>query len=330
MFGCKCGLGLSNTGLPNCVTLQSVTTRLIFVNLKNSANTLTKVDLTSLPNFANLFTAVNPKDRWFPLESFDNVEMPIADSSFEETASGRKFFIKSGKRSFAGDMYVQSPEALNIINSFTCSQVGVYAVDLNNNLIGIKDGNFLYPIPINNKSLDAKMVFASDANVQKLNLTFDFLTSVDESKFWLITYADTNFDFNLVSGIKDIVIASTEVFFGGGFGGFQIDYFNVEIVYKNAENDIPISGLNPSLFKFYVFQVVALPNDEFLFTPPYEAVNGVDINWTITDLGNGKYKVDISSPGGIGNVVNPYGLKYFANGFEMSSTFFNPYQTVIM
>ena len=329
MFGCKCGLGLSNTGLPNCVTLQSVTTRLIFVNLKNSTGALTSVDLTSLPNFANLFTAVNPKDRWFPLESFDNVEMPIADSSFEESSSGRKFFIKTGKRSFNGDMYIQSPEALNIINSFTCSQVGVYAVDADNNLIGIKDGNFLYPIPINNKSLDAKIVFASDTNVQKLNISFDFLTSVDESKLWLITYSDTNFDFNLVSGIKDIVIANSEVFFGGGFGGFQIDYFNVEIVYKNAENDIPIAGLNPSLFKIYVFQVIALPNDEFYFTPPYQAVNGVDLNWVITDLGNGKYKVDISQTGGIGAVVNLYGLKYFANGFEMSSTFFNPYQTVI-
>jgi hypothetical protein len=330
MFGCKCGLGLSNTGLPNCVTLQSVTTRLIFVNLKDSTGALTRVDLTALPNFSNLFTAVNPKDRWYPLESFDNVEMPIADSSFEETASGRKFFIKSGKRSFNGDMYLQSPEALNIINSFTCSQVGVYAVDANNNLIGIKDGNYLYPISINNKSLDAKIVFASDANVQKMNLTFDFLTSVEESKMWLIPYSDTNFDFNLVSGIKDIVIANTEVVFSGGFGGFEIDYFNVEIVYKNAENDIPISGLNTSLIKIWVYQFFEDPiTGEPMGTPAYEAVNGVDLNWTITDLGNGKYKLDISQTGGIGASVNVYGLKYFGGGFEMSSTFFNPYQTVI-
>lgn len=324
MFGCKCGLGLSNTGLPNCVTLQSVTTRLIFVNLKNSTGALTRVDLTSLPNFANLFTAVNPKDRWFPLESFDNVEMPIADSSFEESSSGRKFFIKTGKRSFNGDMYIQSPEALNIINSFTCSQVGVYAVDADNNLIGIKDGNFLYPIPINNKSLDAKIVFASDTNVQKLNISFDFLTSVDESKLWLITYSDTNFDFNLVSGIKDIVIAETVITFSGFF---NIDYLTVDIVYKNAENDIPIAGLNISLIKLWVSQFGENPiTGEPFYIPPYEAVNGVDLNWVITDLGNGKYKVDISP---IIASVNVYGLKYFSNGFEMSSTFFNPYQTVI-
>lgn len=328
MFGCKCGLGLSNTGLPNCVTLQSVTTRLIFVNLKDSTGALTRVDLNSLPNFSNLFTAVNPKDRWYPLESFDNVEMPIADSSFEETASGRKFFIKSGKRSFNGDMYLQSPEALNIINSFTCSQVGVYAVDANNNLIGIKDGNYLYPISINNKSLDAKIVFASDANVQKMNLTFDFLTSVDESKMWLIPYSDTNFDFNLVSGIKDVVIADTVVALSEIF---TIDYFTIDIVYKNAENDIPIAGLNPSLFKFYVFQLYEDFEDGLIYVPPYEAVNGVDINWVITDLGNGKYKVDISSTEGqFGGLVNPFGLKYFGGGFEMSSSFFNPYQTVIM
>lgn len=318
MFGCKCGLGLSNTGLPNCVTLQSVTTRLIFVNLKNSTGALTKVGLTSLPNFSNLFTAVNPKDRWFPLESFDNVEMPIADSSFEEASSGRKFFIKTGKRSFNGDMYIQSPEALNIINSFTCSQVGVYAVDADNNLIGIKDGNFLYPIPINNKSLDAKIVFASDTNVQKLNISFDFLTSVDESKLWLITYSDTNFDFNLVSGIKDIVIADTVP----TFSGFNIDYLTIDVVYKNAENDIPISGLTPSLFKLWI--ILYDFNNEPL--PAREAVNGVDLTWVVTDLGNGIYKIDIANNNFVGILL---GAKYFANGFEMSSTFFNPYQTVI-
>lgn len=319
MFGCKCGLGLSNTGLPNCVTLQSVTTRLIFVNLKDSTGALTRVDLNSLPNFSNLFTAVNPKDRWYPLESFDNVEMPIADSSFEETASGRKFFIKSGKRSFNGDMYLQSPEALNIINSFSCSQVGVYAVDANNNLIGIKDGNYLYPISINNKSLDAKIVFASDANVQKMNLTFDFLTSVDESKMWLIPYSDTSFDFNLVSGIKDIVIADTTAV----LSGFFIDYLTIEVVYKNAENDILISGLTPSLFKLWI--ILFDFNGDPL--PAREAINGVDLTWTVTDLGNGLYKIDISNNNFAGILL---GAKYFGGGFEMSSTFFNPYQTVIM
>lgn len=315
MFGCKCGLGLSNTGLPNCVTLQSVTTRLIFVNLKNSSGDLTRVDLNSLPNFNSLFTAVNPKDRWYPLESFDNVEMPKADSSFEETASGRKFFIKSGKRSFNGDMYLQSPEALNIINSFSCSQVGVFAVDDNNNLIGIKDGNFLYPIPINNKSLDAKIVFATDANVQKMNLTFDFLSSVEESKMWLIPYSDTSFDFNLVSGIKDIVIAETTP----TFAGFLIDYLTIKVVYKNAENDILISGLTPSLLKLWI--ILFDFNGDPL--PAKEAVNGVDLTWVTTDLGNGLYKIDIANNNFAGILL---GVKYFAGGFEMSSTFFNPYQ----
>ena len=315
MFGCKCGLGLSNTGLPNCVTLQSVTTRLIFVNLKNSSNALTRVDLASLPNFSNLFTAVNPKDRWFPLESFDNVEMPIADSSFEETSSGRKFFIKSGKRSFSGDMYVQSPEALNIINSFTCGQVGVYAVDLEGNLIGIKDGNYLYPISINGKSLDAKMSFATDANVQKINVSFDFLTSVDESKLWLIPYGESNFDFNLVSGLKDIVISETAT----TFSGFNVDYLTIDVVYKNAENDILISGLTPSLFKLWI--ILFDFNGDPL--PAREAVNGVDLTWAITDLGGGSYKIDIANNNFSGILL---GLKYFADGFDMISTFFDPYQ----
>lgn len=319
MFGCKCDLGLGNTGLPNCVTIQSVATRLIFVNLKDSNNVLTKVDLTSLPNFSNLFTAINPKDRWYPLESLDNVELPSADSSYEETSSGRKFFIKSGKRSFNGDMYIQSPEALSIIQSFSCSQVGVYIVDAENNLVGLNDGNYLYPFPINGKSLDAKLVFATDANVQKMNVSFDFLTSTDESKMWLIPYSESNFDFNLVSGIKDIVIKFTDTVFNFPL----IDYLTIDVVYKNAENDILISGLTPSLFKLYIFTFFEDPiTGDIIVQPVREAVNGVDLTWVITDLGNGKYKIDFtSSMTGIGI----YGLKYFAGGFEMSSKFYDDY-----
>lgn len=318
MFGCKCGLGLSNTGLPNCVTLQSVTTRLILVPIKNSSNLYNRVSLLSLPNFNNLFNAVNYKDRWYPLETFDNVEIPIADSTFEETASGRKFFVKSGKRSFSGDMYLQSPEIMNIINSFACTQVGVFMVDANGNLIGIKDGDYLYPIPINSKSLDPKLSFAGDSNVQKLTLSFDFLTSTDETKLWLLPYSETSFDFNLVSGIKDIVISNTDAV----FDGFLIDYLLIDVVYKNAENDILISGLNPSLFKLFI--ILFDFNGDPL--PIREAVNGVDLTWVITDLGNGKYKIDIANNNFAGIL---YGIKYFVGGFDMSSSFFSPYEKQI-
>ena len=90
-LGCKCDLGLSNTGKPNCVTLQSVTSKLVLVPLKDSTGAKNYLDLATTINEATFTALINQADsskRWFPLGLFENVEMPKADSTFEEAPSG--------------------------------------------------------------------------------------------------------------------------------------------------------------------------------------------------------------------------------------------------
>lgn len=244
-LGCKCNSGLSNTGQPNCITLQSVTSRLILVPLKDATGALNKVSLTSFPTWASLFTELDATKRFYPLPVFENVEMAKADSTFEEAPSGRKVFIKSGKRSFAGELWSQTPTFLAKLESNRCSDFGFYIVDVNGSLVGSKVGNDLYPIPVDNESFEAKLMFATDATIQKIMLSFDWFRLFDESTLWLITQTDANFDFNNVDGLLDVnltKVSSTAT---------QI-VVNAKLDYGSGNNPIAVKGLllaNFSLIK---------------------------------------------------------------------------------
>ena len=213
-LGCKCESGLSNTGTPNCVTIQSVTSKLILVPLKANDGTKNSLDLTATfteSTFTALANQVDSSKRWFPLPQFENVELAKADSTFEEAPSGRKVFIKQGKRSFAGQLWNETPQLLGKIQDNRCVDFGVYVVDVNGNLVGSKVGDKLYPIPVDNESFEAKLMFATDSATQKIMVGFDFYRLFDESTLWLLTPSDTTdlFDFNNLEGLLDVALTKT-------------------------------------------------------------------------------------------------------------------------
>ena len=208
-LGCKCDSGLSNTGTPNCVTLQSVTSRLIMVPLEDATGARNFLDLTTAPTVASITALINQSDatkRWFPLPVFEKVELPKADSTFEEAPSGRKLFIKQGKRSFTGEIWNGSTQLLGKIQDNRCVEFGAYIVDVNGSLVGSKEGNKLYPIPVDNQSFDAKMMYATDTTVQKIMVSFDFYRLFDESTLWLVTANELGGDFNAFEGLLDVAL----------------------------------------------------------------------------------------------------------------------------
>lgn len=205
-IGCNCDLGLSNTGRPNCLPLQSVTSKLILVPLQDNAGAYNRIDLTTLPVWANLINDSDPSQRWYPLPAFENVELPKADTVFEEANSGRMAFLRQGKRSFTGELwaYDSTPQFLGKLSSGRCVEFGVFVVDINGSLIGSKVGNFLYPIPVDNQSWDPKLMFATDATVQKIMLGFDWNRFFDESTLWMITADEATQNFNDLKGLLDV------------------------------------------------------------------------------------------------------------------------------
>lgn len=209
MAGCNCNMGLSNTGRPNCVPIQSVTSKLIMVPLVANDGTLNYIDLTAtLPTWSDLVNETDASKRWFPLPVFENVDMPKADTQFEEANSGRKVFLRQGVRSFSGELWAEdsSPTLLGKLQNNRCVEFGVYIVDINGNLIGSKVGDSLYPIPVDNPSFDPKLMFATDSTTQKIMVVFDWNRLFDESTLYMITTDEAGVNFNSLEGLVDVNI----------------------------------------------------------------------------------------------------------------------------
>ena len=184
MIGCNCDAGLSNTGRPNCVPIFGITSSFIMVPLIASDGTRNGIDLsTTLPVWSSLVNEADSSKRWFPLPAFENVELPKADSQFEEANSGRMVFLRQGKRSFSGELWAEdsTPTFLGKLQLNRCVDFGMFIVDVNGDLIGSEEAGYLYPIPVDNPSFDPKFAFATDSTAQKIMLGFDFDRLFDES-----------------------------------------------------------------------------------------------------------------------------------------------------
>lgn len=207
MAGCNCNAGLGNTGRPGCVPIQSVTSKLIMVPLTANDGTLNGIDLSApLPTWNSLVNEPDASKRWFPLPAFENVELPKAESQFEEANSGRMAFLREGKRSFTGELWGEdsTPTLLGKMKAGRCVGFGVYVVDVQGNLIGSKVGGYLYPIPVDNQSWNPTFMFATDSTVQKIMLTFDFDRLFDDSTMYMITATEAGIDFNTLAGLIDV------------------------------------------------------------------------------------------------------------------------------
>ena len=207
MAGCNCNAGLGNTGRPGCVPIQSVTSKLIMVPLNANDGSLNGIDLAApLPTWNSLVNEADASKRWFPLPAFENVELPKAESQFEEANSGRMAFLREGKRSFSGELWGEdsTPTLLGKMKAGRCVNFGVYVVDVTGNLIGSKVNGYLYPIPVDNQSWNPTFMFATDSTVQKIMLTFDFDRLFDDSTMYMITATEANLDFNTLTGLIDV------------------------------------------------------------------------------------------------------------------------------
>src|SRR5210317_1398524 len=148
MIGCDCNAGLSNTGRPGCVSVFSIVSSLIVVPLVDQDGNKNGLDLSApIPVWNTLINEADSSKRWFPLPAFENVELPKADSLFEEANSGRMAFLRQGKRSFTGELWAEdsTPTFLGKLQKSRCVDFGVYIVDVNGNLIGSEVDGYLYP-----------------------------------------------------------------------------------------------------------------------------------------------------------------------------------------
>lgn len=297
MAGCNCDAGLSNTGQPGCVPIQSVTSSLIMVPLKDSLGNRNGIDLsTALPVWDDLINDPDASKRYFPLPQFENVELPKADSQFEEANSGRMAFLRQGKRSFMGELWGEdsTPTLLGKLQAGRCVAFGIYIVDVNGNLIGSKENGFLYPIPVDEQSWNPVFNFATDSTVQKIMLGFDFNRLFDESTMYMITGEEAGIDFNTLSGLVDVNLSITSQ------TPTTTIVFKASFDYGTALNPIIFSGATqPDFTLFNLDTQSALTIDGINEQP--------DGTYTITQTTNlitsgDNYRLSVNKTGFIGSV----------------------------
>jgi hypothetical protein len=268
-LGCNCNSGLSNTGRPNCVPIQSVTSKLILVPLKANDGTLNSIDLSApIPVWNDLVNELDASKRWFPLPAFENVELAKADTTFEEANSGRMVFIRQGKRSFAGELWSEdsSPTLLGKMQNNRCVDFGVFIVDVNGNLVGSKVNGFLFPIPVDNPSFDPKYMFATDTTTSKIMVAFDFDRLFDESTMYMITPTEAGQNFNELEGLVDVnAINSVET--------LADITFDAVLDYGTAYNPIKFIGAVTADFQL---------SDAGGVLTPISVVENVDGNYTLS------------------------------------------------
>lgn len=208
---CVCNNGIGNTGLPLCVQLQKVIKKVIFVQTVSNGGVITKIDPATTLNKLWVTALLNNSDKsiaWFPTPEIKNIDTPKSDPVFQKFEDDSSNFVREGVRQFAGLIPSCPPMYKAKLETVRCNaNTGVYLVDIEGNLIGMKVGTdgFLYPLPINAQSIVAKVVLGNDKNVTSVMLDFEFPAFMNDADIRMIAgSAFPDFSPLTIAGLLDV------------------------------------------------------------------------------------------------------------------------------
>lgn len=214
---CNCNSTFSNTGLPNCDSLQKVTKGIIVVPTFDSTGARNYIDPTDTLDAAFWTALINETDgtkRYFPIQNLKNITSERADPIFEAFEDLTKNYIHQNIRSFKGLIPRATPTFQNQLESGRCTKMSIFIIDADGSLWGkqMNDDGFLYPIEINEQSWYPKYIPATDTTQSKIELGFDY--GVNERDADLRMIKATSFtDLSLLNltGLLDITATFTGI-----------------------------------------------------------------------------------------------------------------------
>ena len=196
MAVCSCtSTDLFNTGTPGCQPLPSVIKRIILYPTTDSSGNINRIDLTAIPNNADILALINndlAMKRLFPVaKSMVNVTNERGDTITEEFPDGSVFKIRQGVKTFHGEFVKQGATFANELDKVECVDMSAFLVDGNGSLIGDKSvAGFLTPIKIKNGTWDAKTVDQTDTTIAKVTLDFQWADSVRDGDIGFLKDSD--------------------------------------------------------------------------------------------------------------------------------------------
>lgn len=301
---CACNVGINNLALPDCVDVQKVIKKIIFVNLNSNAGTANKID-PSNSNIQSWMTALlNNTDlslRFFPTPELKNITTDKDDPEYEKFEDGSSIYIREGIRTFKAILPNCPPMLKKKFESIRCNQVGAYLIDIEGNVIGrTQNGDaYLYPLPVNAQSMNAKSMWATDKTATNLAISFEFPTSLYDGDIRMISSANFS-DFNMlaISGLLDVTATVSAKTTTG---------FTLTLVTPSSTLDVPVAvqGLVASNFVGYVSGTTS---------KIYDSTTSADKTVTVTEGNPGVYAVAFSAA----SSADVLKIKISKNGYDWS------------
>lgn len=241
---CLCGEGMNNTGLATCLPAFKKTTGVLFVPLFANDGTRNKIDMSTTIDMTAHIQNIDKSKRFYPIQDLKDVELPVADAKFKTYKDGAKRKLADGIRSFKATMPEASSVLIGKLQGVSCSKFGVYLIDIDGQLRGIKSGTNLYPVEIG--GFNAMFKDATDDEVNEGMIEFDFDILLKVSQFWILSATDLGVNPNELSGLVDANL--TEV-----SSGATSTVLNISSDFGSgvATNPAPIVGLVTADFSAY-------------------------------------------------------------------------------
>jgi hypothetical protein len=215
---CTCGIAYGETGLDNCPVIGKTPHNVIIVPRYKADGTLNSIDSSSVTLGADILAltqyATTPQERLYPIAFGENFTMPITETVYATAPSGNKFKIKDGIRSVMFELWDKSASVrmLSELKKFGCSTLSYYLVDIEGKIEGYKnaagDAEF-YPFPMSTSTYNALLNYATDADVQKIMVSFDREQYFNDAKIYYLTQADLGYSATELKGLVPIGITAT-------------------------------------------------------------------------------------------------------------------------
>ena len=239
---CLCGTGMNNTGLVNCIKGFKKTTGFLIVPILANDGFRNSINLSPGINLQNKVKHTDPSSRFYPVNDLKDVELPTAESRFETAKDGSKFKLADGIKSFKAVIYEGGSMFASKLQGVSCEKYGVYLYDIDGNLRGIKEDDELYPIEIG--GWDTIFMDATDDNVSKIQIQFDFDILLKISRYWVLSSTDLGVNPNTLLGLVDANL--TEV-----SSGATSTVLTISSDYGSGLTALPIVGLTTADFSAY-------------------------------------------------------------------------------
>lgn len=211
--GCSCAGRLGNTGFPS-VKPFGVRSGFLMVPILADDGTRNGLDLTSTTLGADLLAMVNnvdPSKRAYPFLNLRNVTSTEAEATFETADNGERFKLRDGIKTIMFDVWNVTNQYYNKVSG-ACVEFGLYDIDVCGNIRGEKDGDYLYPRPVNQASFNSTYIDATNEAGSKVHFEMDYDLITNDGDQWMLSIADFGaYDPLQLKGMIDVRLSLVDI-----------------------------------------------------------------------------------------------------------------------